>query len=298
MTPGHRVAKSRLWTAALVASLLALVPVVSAQLPGLGWGQDFGRGRQFRGGYGRFRRVPPRFAKSDSFDGSFNFCRIMYDSDRFEEGGQGWSTDYPDADSNLMIRLSELTKTPVSMLPGEEPNHLVVQMTDSALFQCPFTLMSDVGTISLSDSDAEQLRTYLLKGGFLWVDDFWGTEAWEHWASEFSKVLAPDKYPIRDLTLDHAIHRSLFEIGEVPQIPSIQFWRRSGGHHSERGVDSANVHFRGVSDPKGRLMVVMSHNTDISDAWEREGEDTAYFYAYSVDGYAVALNVVIYAMTH
>jgi hypothetical protein len=253
---------------------------------------QFGRGR-----FGWFR-VPPRFPTADSFDGTFNFCRLMYESVRREAGGQGWATDYPDADVNLSIRFSELTKAPVSRDGEGDPNHLVVRITDDALFQCPFVLTPDVGTALFSDREVELLRAYLLKGGFLWVDDFWGSRAWEMWVRQISRVLPPADYPIQELPMDHPIFRGLFTVTKVPQIPSIQFWRQSGGATSERGPDSAQATARGISDAHGRLMVLMTHNTDISDAWEREGEDRAFFYSFSPDGYAVAINVLIYAMTH
>jgi hypothetical protein len=158
--------------------------------------------------------------------------------------------------------------------------------------------MSDVGTIQLTEPEVARLRTYLTKGGFLWVDDFWGPWAWDSWEEEIGRVLPPSTYPIRDLPPDHPIYRTMFQVAQLPQIPSIQFWRQSGGRSSERGSDSAEPHFRGIADERGRLMVLMTHNTDISDAWEREGEDPQYFYSYSPEGYAVAINAVLYAMTH
>ena len=111
-------------------------------------------------------------------------------------------------------------------------------------------------------------------------------------------MLPPSDYPIRDITPDHPIFRTMFQIAKLPQIPSISHWRRSGGGTSERGVDSAVPIIRGISDAHGNLMVLMTHNTDISDAWEREGEDPQYFYSFSPDGYAVGLNIVLYSMTH
>jgi hypothetical protein len=90
----------------------------------------------------------------------------------------------------------------------------------------------------------------------------------------------------------------MFKIKTMPQIPSIDFWYGTGGRTSERGADSAQVHARGIADKHGRLMVLMTHNTDVSDSWEREGEDPGYFYAFSVDGYQVAINVLLYTMTH
>jgi hypothetical protein len=252
-----------------------------------------------RGRWGR-SRIPPRFATAASFDGTFNFCRLLYESHPYwrEPGGQGWSTDYPDADTNFSIRFGELTRGRVSRQADGEPNHLVVRPLDEALFQCPFVLASDVGTMMLTDEEVPKLREYLLKGGFLWVDDFWGSRAWAHWTSEIGRVLPPGQYPVQELTPEHPIYRTMFQVTELPQIPSIQFWRGSGGESSERGPDSARPDMHAIVDARGRLMVLMTHNTDISDAWEREGEDPRFFYSYSPQGYAVAINVVLYAMSH
>ncbi len=250
------------------------------------------------GGFGRMRRVPPRFPTSDaSFDGGFNFCRMMYSSQWREAGGQGWSTDYPDADINFSIRFAELTRTRVSKQPSGVPNHFVTRLTDPWLTRCPFLLGSDVGTMSLRDDEVSALRDYLLKGGFLWVDDFWGPRAWDVFEGEMARVLPPGAYPFRDIDLDHPIYRTMFPLTAIPQIPSIQFWRGSG-ESSERGIDSAEVHLRGITNAKGELLVLATHNTDISDAWEREGEDPEYFYTYSPNGYATAINIMLYAMSH
>jgi hypothetical protein len=246
----------------------------------------------------RQRRATPRLPTPDSFDGTFNFCRGMFQSVYREPGGQGWWTDYPDADINFSIRLSELTKARVSRLPDGTPNHLVVRLTDDELFKCPYLHMEDVGTMGLSLDEVERLREYLLKGGFLWVDDFWGEEAWRNWEHTIGAVLSPAEYPIHDVTPDHLLYRIMFQIEEFPQIPAISFWRRTGGATSERGWESQQVNVRGISDSKGRLMVLMTHNTDISDAWEREAEDPRFFYLFSPNGYAVGINVMMYAMTH
>jgi hypothetical protein len=267
----------------VVAAVLLAATAVAAQ----DWYRGFGG-----------RRVAPRFPTPTSFDGSFNFCRGMFEQNRREAGGQGWWTDYPDADINFSIRLSELTKTRVSRTPDDRPNHLVVRLTDNELFQCPFIEMEDVGTISLSDEEARRLREYLLKGGFLWVDDFWGDWAWAQWVEEIGRVLPRDKYPIRPVPMDHPVYRSFFEVKKLPQIPSIAHWRRSGGETSERGEESAVPQMYAISDSNDRIMVLMTHNTDISDAWEREGEDPRFFYLFSPNGYAVGINVVMYAMTH
>ena len=119
-----------------------------------------------------------RYAPAVMPDSSFVVCRLAYNQVRREPSGIGWETDYPYAEINLMTRLSELTKTRVSRDEHGDPNYYVVRLTDDQLFNCPMIVASDAGTIGFTAPQAERLREYLLKGGFLWVDDFWGTAAW------------------------------------------------------------------------------------------------------------------------
>lgn len=229
---------------------------------------------------------------------AFTFCRVAYRQVRREPMGQGWRTDYPDADRNLMLRLSQLTTTPIRTTRQGRPDHLIVRLTDDEIFQCPFVFMSDVGTMALNSEEAERLRKYLLRGGFLWVDDFWGEYAWDRWVDEISKALPPGEYPIEDLPAGHMIFNALYNVYAVPQVPSIQYWRRSGGGTSERGAASAVPHLRSIKDRNGRIIVLMSHNTDIADGWEREGEDEEFFFAFSPKAYALGINIILYALTH
>ena len=244
-------------------------------------------------------RFAPRFAPPAMPDGNFTFCRVMYERVRNEPMGMGWVTDYPYAEINLMTRLSELTKTTVSRDERGQPNHWVVRLTDPALFNCPFAMASDAGTIGLTPEERENLRRYLLKGGLLWVDDFWGSAAWEHWAAEIGRVLPPSEYPITDVPGDDPVLRTQLTVEHVPQITNIQFWRAvAGSSTSERGSDSQDAHFRVIRDRHGRIMIVMTHNTDIADSWEREGEDPAFFRQFSPAGYAFGINVLLHTMTH
>jgi hypothetical protein len=250
-------------------------------------------------GYGRgFNRIPPRFPNATSYDGGFSFCRGMYTQYTREASGSGWSTDYPDADVNFSIRFAELTKVRVGKQPTGDPNHLVVPLESDYLFACPYIHLEDVGTLRFSDEEVTRVREYLLKGGFIWADDSWGPYALMSWEREIGRVLPPTEYPIVDVPAEHPIFRTMFVVPALPQIPSISHWRRSGGGTSERYEESATPMIRGISDRQGNLMVVMTHNTDISDAWEREGEDPEFFYSFSPNGYAVGLNIVLYSMSH
>ena len=245
----------------------------------------------------RRSRAPLREPTPESFDGGFTFCRGMFTQARRMRSGTGWTTDYPDADINFSIRLSELTKTRVSRRADGEPNHLTVRLTDDDLFCCQSLHMEDIGAAELTEEEVSRLREYLLKGGFLWVDDYWGTEAWQYWVRTISRVLPPSEYPIEDLKPDHPLFSIQYPMKEIPQIPSIRMWT-PGGNTSEDPPDTDEVHGRGISDRYGRLMVFMTHNTDISDAWEREGEDPRYFYEFGPNGYALGINTILYALSH
>jgi hypothetical protein len=269
------------WLAVAFAIIAALAASAHAQ-----WG--------FREG-----SYAPRFAPPAMPDGGFTFCRLIYGSVRYEALGMGWRTDYPYAEINLLTRLSELTKISISRDDRREPNHWVVRLTDDALFNCPFTLASDVGTIGLTPAERERLKRYLLKGGFLWVDDFWGSEAWSHWSREIASVLPPAEYPIEEVSCDDPVLHTQMNVERIPQITSIQFWRAMGGSTtSERGADSEDAHFRVIRDRHGRIMVAMTHNTDVADSWEREGEDPDFFRQFSPSGYALGINVVLHVLSH
>jgi len=249
-------------------------------------------------GRGGWWRTPPKWATKENFDGTWNYCRGFYTSNRREAGGSGWDTDFPGSDNNFSVRLAELTNVRVKLDKAGQPDYVVVRLTDPLLFKCSMLFMEDVGTIAFSDAEVESLRAYLLKGGFLTVDDFWGTAAWEQWEEEIGRVLPPGEFPIVDIPNDHPIMRALYEVKEIEQVSAISFWMRTGGNVSERGADSPYPNHRGIADSRGRLMVVMTHNTDIPDTWEREGEDREYFDRFSPAGYAIGVNTVMYGLTH
>jgi hypothetical protein len=261
---------------ALVLTLIALAATASTALA-----QRF---------YDYYRRPTP-----ESFDGSFNFCRLAFR--RGNNEGGSWNVDYPRADENLSIRLSELTRTPISLEAPGRPNHLLLTFADRELFRCPFVMLTEVGAAYFDQQEADTLREYVLKGGFVWADDFWGERAWFLWEGELRKALPSATYPVHELPPDHALFRMVMQVREVPQIPSINYWRGSGGDTSER-YDSRVARARAITDEHGRIMVLMTHNTDIGDSWEQEAQDPEYFERFSVYGYALGINAVVYALVN
>ena len=245
---------------------------------------------------GRFRG--PQMQENPKYDGAFMFCRIMFRNASNGDGG-GWFVDYPRADQNLSFRFSELTVTPVSNDGNGNFNHVVIPLTDAVtLSHCPFIMLTEPGGAYFDEAEAAGLRTYLQKGGFLWADDFWGEYAWEHWVNEIRKALPSGEYPLVDLSLDHQIFHTLYDVHEITQIPSIGAWGGPGGNTSERGRDSAVPHVRAINDRDGHMLVVMTHNTDFGDSFEREGDSHAYFEEFAGKGYAFGINTIMYAMTH
>ena len=278
----------------LVWVMLGIVSVVAAGVTAVHAQQIWA------GGYGR---TPPRFATASSFAGTFNFCRVMFQSDRREK--QGWSTDYPGADINFSVRLAELTKVQVKMRGeddgegGDSPDAVVVRLTDDALFKCPFTFMQDAGTARFSALEVERLREYLIKGGFLLVSDYHGSYAREQFDEEIRRALPAAQFPIVDLMPpDHAMWRTMFPVTGLPQMASISTWRRTGNVIERWNEDGSPPTARGIADAQGRILVVMVHNTDLPDPWEREGEDKDYFFRFSPEAYAVGIDILLYWMTH
>ncbi len=227
---------------------------------------------------------------------AFTFVRIQYDSSGYRgygwgRGGSRWGNDYPDSDWNFSYRLQELTSLEV------DPNGKVLRLSNPEILDYPFLYMNGVGGIQLSDTEVAGLRRYLLNGGFLMVDDFWGDLELNNVLEQFGQVL-PDQAP-EELPITHEIFRLVYELEEKPQVPSIRHWR-AGRTFEDHGPGSeVGPNFLGLHDENGRLVVLLCHNNDIGDGWEREGEDPEYFLQCSEKlSYPIGVNVVIYAMTH
>jgi hypothetical protein len=246
----------------------------------------------------------PQFPAREIFPtGGFTFCRIRYTSygedPQFNTRYARWLIDYPDSDQHFSWRLSELTTIKVAKDDSSQFKTAIVRLTDPELCNYPFIYIVEPGNLVFSEDEVVALRNYLLRGGFLMVDDFWGEDEWINWEEQFARVFNPQDFPMDNLPLSHPIFSCVFEIKEKPQVPNPWHWRNTGGDTSERGEDSAIVHYKGVYDKGGRLMVIVCHNTDLGDGWERETMFEDYFREMSVKrAYPMGINIVVYALTH
>ncbi|MEN9677021.1 MAG: hypothetical protein RIS76_2917 [Verrucomicrobiota bacterium] len=239
----------------------------------------------------------PNWTNAPTFEHDvLTFARVRYDkrSDG-RRGGGGWTTDLPDADLNLSFRLQQMTSLRL------DPDGRLVRLTDPELVNFPFLFLSAAGSLYLTPPEMEALRKHLLNGGFLLIDDFWGDSEWGNCEDVFREVF-PDRSFV-ELPLDHPVYHGVFEIKTKAQVANVRV-----GIASERnGVtwennhdgDVRTVHHRGISDDKGRLMVMALHNTDTADGWEREGESDYYFHNFSEKiAYPLGVNIIFYTLTH
>lgn len=218
----------------------------------------------------------------------FTFARIRYTPHYH----RGWDADYPDADWNFSLRLQQLTSLQVN------PNSVVIELTDPDLFDYPFIFLSAPYSVIFTEPEVEALRRYLLNGGFMMVDEFWGTIQWDHFYRQMKRVFP--NYEPRELSIDHEIFHTVYDFDELPQATALHFWQQGYTYHPVAGTElDHQPHFYGLFDDHERMMVLLCHNNDLCDGWEREGEDKEFFQRFSVRcSFPMGINIVTYAMTH
>ena len=223
---------------------------------------------------------------------AFTFVRIEYDTtggDWYgdEEWGRWrtWAVDFPAADQNFLRGVRRLTNIHVNKEP------IVMRLDDDRIFEYPFLYMLEVGRqgIQLSEKEMHNLREYLLRGGFLFIDDFWGTWQWANFYKTFAQVF-PDKSVV-ELNRDHQIFHSFYDIDGPQMIPRVH----NVENYPEQDIDVAIN--RAVLDDDGRVMVLMNWNSDIGDGWEHTYHP---FYPtqYANMAYRLGINYLMYALTH
>jgi len=214
----------------------------------------------------------------------FFFTRAIYNGGG-RRGWGSWATDYPKADRQFLTILDRLVDLDVY----EREN--AVQLDDPGIRKFPFLYALEVGNMYMTGAEVAGLRDYLLAGGFLMIDDFWGSWEWANFESEIRRVLP--EYPIVDVPQDHPVFNTVYNIEEIVQVPSL--YRAQGGPTWQR--DGVVPHVRGIFDESGRLMVIINWNTDIGDAWEW-AEHPYYPLRYSTYAIEITVNVIVYAMSH
>ncbi len=207
----------------------------------------------------------------------------------WREGGTSWTQDYPRADRHFSQALRRLTRIHVRSL--EQP----VNPDDSDdIYNWPWLCAGEMGDWKLTDSQAKTLREFLLRGGFLMLDDFWREDEWARF-EESMKAVFPDR-PIVEIENADAIFHTVYDLDDRYQVPGQWALGGRGGINSQRAVGTV-AHWRGIFDDKGRIMVAMCFNSDLGDSWEW-ADDPSYPEKYSALGIRIGVNYVVYAMTH
>ena len=239
---------------------------------------------------GRNLQIPINHGLPERLVG-FTFCRLRYQNIR-RARKSGWGDDYPQADYNFMVRLSELTRTTISSWNNGDPGFANVTATDPDLFRCPYLRMQNAANYDFTPEETARMHDYLLKGGFLWIDDNWDPD-FDYIRPNIMRILPGAT--IIDLPVDHPMFSVLYHVDPLPQIPSLGSWQRN---HQDSEIGPSTVHYYAVFDDHDRLLVLVSMNSDVSDSWEREGDNRAYFETYAAKGYALGVNVAVWVMTH
>jgi len=253
--------------------VLAIIGIVYAQKPF----------REYPGAEYENFPIPPDYQEKTEF----TRARLMYRNVPYgwRRYNYSWTIDYPRSDRHLLAGIRRLTR--IHTRSVEQP----VDLSDDDIYNWPFLYGVEVGHWDLTDEDCKKLRDYLLRGGFLMVDDFHGTREWEVFMASMSRVF-PDRSVV-DLENRDAIFHVLYDLDDRFQVPGAQ-WFQTGRTYEQDGFEAR---WRGIYDDKGRIMVAICHNMDLGDAWEWS-DDPAYPEKWASLAYRIAVNYTIYAMTH
>jgi hypothetical protein len=235
--------------------------------------------------------VPPDWQEN----GEWAFARLMFPGGPldgyyprfqgdFRKGLSLWTQDYPRADRHFSLALRRLSRTRVRSV--EQP---VLLEDGDEVFNWPWLYAVQVGEWGLTQGEAAVLREYLLRGGFFMADDFHGVEEYAEFVKRI-KYVFPDR-PIIEIADNDAIFHTVYDLNDRLQVP--------GQAHLYPGYKNNGIgaHWQGIYDDQGRIMVAITYNSDIGDAWEYADDP---YYPEKFSGFAIRLgvNYVIYAMTH
>ena len=221
---------------------------------------------------------------SPGTEAEFTFLRLVYSGQGWR--GSSWAVDYPKADLQFLYGLRKLTDFGFVNVENR-----ALGILDSEIFSYPFIYAVEVGNMHLSDEEAAQLREYLLRGGFLVVDDFHGQYEWQNFYRQIKKVF-PEYEPV-DLPITHPVFHCYYDIKKLIQVPGLQYIY--SGRTWEKGGYKAR--YMGVQDDTGRLMVMINHIVDLGDAWEW-AEQEVYPRKFANLAFQLGINYIVYSMTH
>ncbi|GAB1260056.1 DUF4159 domain-containing protein [Aurantivibrio plasticivorans] len=220
-------------------------------------------------------------------EGEFSFVRLQYDTRYASRRSMGmWSTDFPAADINFLKGVTRLTNVKVNQEP------IVLRLDDQQIFSHPFIYAVEMGRnggVFFSPEEINNLREYLLRGGFMLIDDFWGTYQWDAFYQMFSLVF-PDREIIK-LDSSHEIFHGFYDVEGAQMIPALSNY----DNRPEGDVEYASNH--AILDDNGRVMVLINWNSDMGDGWEHTYH-REYPVKYANLSYQLGINYLIYALTH
>ena len=219
----------------------------------------------------------------------FFFTRGIYSDTGDDDWGGRWAVDYPKADLQFLIALKRLS----TVHAFDSDNAL--ELDDPSLRKFPFLYILEVGSMNLTEKEVVALREYLLAGGFMVVDDFWGSWAWQNFEVQMRRVF-PDR-DIVEVPMEHPVFHAFYDVAEILQVPNVyqgSMVKHGGPTHE---YDGYVPHVRGIFDDDGRLMVLINWNTDLGDAWEW-ADDPNYPLKFSTFAFEIGINFVIYGMTY
>ena len=300
----------------IVLLALALAVAATAQRRYRGYrGGDYTEGGVFVGPEVRTAREiashstdTPVWTNSPGFNhDTFTFARIRYSDNPHGSSGGTWITDFPDSDLNLSLRLQQMTSIQVN------PSGRFLRLRNKDLYDYPWIYIVEPGRLLFEEEEVGILRHYLLNGGFLMADDFWGEIEWANFHSQMKRVFPEREFV--ELPMEHPVFHSVFDLN-VPknmlQTPNVQqaiwslnpkssqygvTWEQN--HYDTTPEGAKEMHVRAMLDDKGRIMVIATHNCDNGDGWEREGEYDEFFHAFSEKrAFPLGINIIFYAMTH
>lgn len=225
--------------------------------------------------------VPAEFVRA-----RMRYTGLGYSLHGFESGWNSWTIDYPRSDRHVHEGIRRLTR-----IDSKSVEQVVDFDGSDDPYNWPFMYAVEVGHWKLRDDEAAQLRDYLLRGGFLMVDDFHGTIEWEVFVDSMRKVF-PDR-TIVDLDSKDAIFHVVNDLDDKFQVPGAQ-WFYSRKTYEQDGFDAK---WRGIYDDRGRVMVAICHNMDLGDAWEWSDE-AVYPEHWASLAYRILVNYVVYDLTH